>query len=271
MKETPRPLIVCAITQSGLCRAGSACEGIEQRGVIVAIDLDDVPAEGAPLVRQRLEIVGLGDGGALLQAVAVDDQGQVGELAVAGGHRRLPVAAFLQLAVAGDDEGAEIGAVHLPGDGDADRDRQAVAERPGIGLDAGNVVAVRMAVQLRQRLHVGGQHIERDEAGLGQRRVERAGAVALAQDEAVAAGIARPLRIVAQHAEIEGRQNVGDRHVAAGMAKLRLEHHRQRAAADAQRLLAHERDPGIGLRARPIGQSEDGRLAMITSGKRDGE
>ena len=37
----------------------------------------------------------------------------------------------------------------------ADGDRQAVAERAGVGLDAGDLVAVRVAVQQRERLHVG--------------------------------------------------------------------------------------------------------------------
>ena len=41
---------------------------------------------------------------ALLQAVAVNDHGQVVELIVRGRHGRLPVAPLLQLAVAGERE-----------------------------------------------------------------------------------------------------------------------------------------------------------------------
>ena len=48
-----------------------------------------------------------------------------------------------------------------------------------------------MAVQRRQRLHVGRQPFGREEPGLGQRRVERRGRVSLAQDEAVARRIRR--------------------------------------------------------------------------------
>ena len=191
---------------------------VDQRGGVVAVHVDDLPAESAELVGERLDVVGLGDARALLQRVAIDDQSQIGELVVPGGHRRLPIAALLQFAVAGDDEDAKVRLVDLPGDGDADGDRQAVAERAGVGLDAGDIVAVGMAVEHRHRLHVGREPIERDEAGFSERRIERAARMALAEDQPVAAGVARRLRVDAQHAEIQRRQDVGDRQVAAGMA-----------------------------------------------------
>ena len=43
-------------------------ERVEQRPGIVAVDIDDVPAEGAELVGERLDVVGVGDARALLQA-----------------------------------------------------------------------------------------------------------------------------------------------------------------------------------------------------------
>ena len=205
--------------------------------MVVPVDLGNVPAEGAPLVGERLEAVGLLRAGALLEAVAVDDHGEVGELAVAGEHAGFPVAAFLQFAVAGHHENAPGGAADLAGDRHADRDRHAVAERPGIGLDAGQVVAVGVAVQSRQRAHIGRQQVTRKVARFGKGGVEGAGAVALAHDEAVAVRRPRLGGVVAEHAEIEGRQYIRYREIAAGVPLARGEDHLQRGAADQASLL----------------------------------
>ena len=72
----------------------------------------------------------------------------------------------------------------------------------------GDVVAVRMPVQHRQRLHVGLKHLDRNEARFGERRIEGAARVALAQDQPIPVGRARRFRIDPQHAEIQRRQNV---------------------------------------------------------------
>jgi hypothetical protein len=42
----------------------------------------------------------------------------------------------MQLPIAGQDKGTEVSPVDLAGNGDAGGDGQAVAQRPGIGLDA---------------------------------------------------------------------------------------------------------------------------------------
>ncbi len=49
----------------------------------------------------------------LLEAIAVDNDGQVVELVMRRGQRRLPVAAFLELAVAGQDKRAPGGTIDL--------------------------------------------------------------------------------------------------------------------------------------------------------------
>ena len=120
---------------------------------------------------------------------------------VRGRHDRFPVAAFLQLAVAGQHEGPPGRAIELGRGGHADRDRQAVAERPGVRFDAGDLVAIGVAVQLRQRPHVGVELLRRKEPALGERGVQRRRRVALAQDEAIAVRIARRLGL---HAAARG-------------------------------------------------------------------
>src|ERR1700733_3100120 len=112
--------------------------------MVMTVDFYDLPAEGAPFVGERLERGRIFSTSALLQAVAVDDQCEIGELAVAGSHRGLPIAAFLQLAVAGDDEDAKGCVIDLAGDRNADSDRHSVAKRAGVGFDAGRMISIGM-------------------------------------------------------------------------------------------------------------------------------
>ena len=81
-------------------------------------------------------------------------------------------------------------ALQLRGERAADGDREAVAERAGVGLHARDLGAVRVAVERGQRRHERLELGAREEAAVRERRVQRAGAVALAQDEAVALRVA---------------------------------------------------------------------------------
>ena len=63
----------------------------QQRGNVVAIDHFDMEAKGAEAVVEGVEGIGFLGARPLLQAVAVDDQGQVFKLAVACGHGGFPV------------------------------------------------------------------------------------------------------------------------------------------------------------------------------------
>ena len=82
MNETPRPLLVRAMTQVGRPgSAGSASKIVHQRLDVVAIDLDHAPAERAPAIGERFERHRLLGGVALLQPVAIDDDRQVVEAA----------------------------------------------------------------------------------------------------------------------------------------------------------------------------------------------
>ena len=71
---------------------------------VVAIDLDDLPAEAAIALVQRLDVHHVLHPAVDLQPVAVDDAHQVVELVVRRLHHRFPDVAFLLLAVAHDAE-----------------------------------------------------------------------------------------------------------------------------------------------------------------------
>src|SRR5947208_11295818 len=113
-------------------RAQRALEG----GVVMAVDLGDDPAEGAELLAQRLEREHVADPAEALEAVRVDDQAQAGRRQVAGERHGLPDRALVELAVADEAEGAGVAAVGAVGEGAAERDRHAVAERARGELDA---------------------------------------------------------------------------------------------------------------------------------------
>ncbi len=185
MKDTPLPLIVCAITHSGRARrsrgakASSSAAGSwpststtsqpKARHLSASGSRSLVSATRAPCCRR----------------VAVDDQRQIGELAMAGRHRRLPVAALLQFAIAGDDEDAIRSARSIwPAMATPTAIGMPWPSGPVLASTPGDVIAVGMAVEHRQRLHVGRQRLDREEAGLGKRRIERAARVALAQNAA---------------------------------------------------------------------------------------
>jgi hypothetical protein len=102
---------------------------------------------------------------------------------------------------------------HRPPDGD----RQAVAERPGRGLDAGNLAGLGMAAEDRVAAAEGVEHVMREETLLGQHDILRDAAVPFRQDAAVAL---RPVRLggaVAQDVVIEDAHDLDQRHRRADM------------------------------------------------------
>src|SRR2546422_225455 len=109
---------------------------------MVAVDLDHRPAERLPLLDDRLEVEDLRHEVVELDAVFIEDHGEVAD-AMRGlselrpRHGRLPHLAFLDLAVAED----AVHAVRLVAEAKTERqpqrDRQALAERARGRLDAG--------------------------------------------------------------------------------------------------------------------------------------
>ncbi|MND81988.1 hypothetical protein D3C80_738010 [compost metagenome] len=120
-----------------------------------------------------------------------------------------------------------------------------MAERPGIGFHAGKIIAVRMAVQLGLRLHVGFQPVFRIIAGGAKGGIKRARCVALRHDEAIPLRHIRLFRVIPHHAEIERRNDVDRRKIAAGMSELSIMDHRESPAAHPQCFLANDIDEVI--------------------------
>ena len=75
---------------------------------------------------------------ALAEPVDVDDRDQVAQLGVAGVLEGLPHRALGQLGVAAEHPDPQVGVLEpVAGERDADRDRQALAERAGGDVDPG--------------------------------------------------------------------------------------------------------------------------------------
>ncbi len=193
--------------------------------------LAHVLREGHPGLAGELDVVVVVEGGQLAEAEVA------GERAGLGGH------ALLDVAVAGDREGAVVdqvvpgavvtGGQHRLGEREADRHRDALAERAGGGLDPGRVAALGVpggrAAQLAEVLQV----VERQPvAGQVERRVEQHRGVAGREHEAVAVEPVRVGRVVLHDARVEQIRERGERHGRAGMPRLRLLHGVHRQGAD---------------------------------------
>lgn len=101
-------------------------------------------------------------------------------------------------------------------------DRQAMAEPAGVHRDpGGQLLPHGMAREARNVLQIGEQLLVVEPAELGEAGIEAADAVPLAENEfVVSAHAAVRLDLIAQHMKIERREDVGLRHIAAGMAAL---------------------------------------------------
>src|SRR5450759_1529191 len=78
-----------------------AAKRADQRTHVMSVNRHNSPTKRAPTVRQWFQTHGVFRSVALLQAVSIDDDGQIVEPELRGGHGGFPVAAFLQLAVTG--------------------------------------------------------------------------------------------------------------------------------------------------------------------------
>ena len=226
----PKPIVVrqAIITgRSDVCALASA--GGNRLG-IVAVDAARLPAGGfEPLhlidrVGERQRPV---DG----DAVVVEQHDQLVQLEMAGERDRLLADAFHQVAVGGEHIGAmvdDVVAEHRRemrfGDRHADGVGEALAERPGRGLDAGRVAVFRMTRRQRAELAEALDLIDRHRlvAEEMQQRVDQHRAVAGRQHEAVAVGPGRIGRIEFQEAREQHGRDVGRAHRQSGMAGLRL-------------------------------------------------
>ena len=200
-------------------------------GVLVeAVDGLHVPAGGGEALemvfrrRQRRRAIDR-------DAVVVEQHDQAAEAEVTGQRDGLLADAFHEAAVAGDhvgevvdDIGAETRREKTFGEREADRVADALAERAGGRLDAGGVAVFGMArglgAELAEILQVIQRHVRI--AGEIKQRIQQHRAVAGRQDEAIAVGPMRLLRIELQEFGEQNRGDVGHAHRHTGMAEVRL-------------------------------------------------
>src|SRR5829696_1233013 len=222
--------------------------------MVMAIDLHDGEAECTGFLIKRFQIVGLTHRRALLQPVAVRDDREPIQLVMRGSHQGLPVAAFLKFAVTDEYVGPSAGDVKLGRDRVADSDRQAMTEWPGIGLNSANVFAVRMAIELRQRLEKRCQFLHRQESKGGQGGVKGTGDMALGEDEPVAVGVIDGLWRDIENRAVQRSQNVDGGEIATNMAGTRVVDQLQILDADLPRRFGDVRDlfVAVGVWVEPV-------------------
>src|SRR3712207_4832182 len=199
-------------------RAGLDVERVDRRdepGDVVAVDLAHVPPEGPEALADVTEVEHIARVAERLLAVDVDEGDEVREAVMGGEHRGLPYRALVELRVGEDHEDAAPRALHASGQRGSGADREAPGQwsrRESEALD--DVLTMRAA-----RGPVAAERLERrgvDPSGLGQRRVERQGGVALREDHAT------PISAVAaQRASVEPGDGFGDRQARADMPDVR--------------------------------------------------
>ena len=179
---------------------------------VVPVDLDRLPAEGLGPLRVRVQIPAVHRLAALPEPVHVDDRGQVLELVERGVLEGLPHRALGHLAVAAQApdpvrEPVEV----LAGEGDADRDRQPLAERAGGDVDPGNLggrVTFHAAAEDAKREEL----VVRDRAGGLEHRVDEGGRVSLGEDQVVVVRVLGLVVVVVQVLRHQDGHQVGRGH-----------------------------------------------------------
>ena len=176
---------------------------------------------------------------------------------MAGEIAGLVADAFHQVAVARDHVGAmidqlraEAGAQMTLRQRHADRVGEALAERPGGGLDAGRMAVLGMAggarAELAEALELLDLHLRI--AGQMEQRVEQHRAMAGGQHEAVAIGPVGRARIELEELAEQHGRDVGHAHRQAGMAGIGGLHriHRERADGVGEIVVAGQAGSGFG-------------------------
>ena len=182
------------------------------RGVVVAVDRDRVPAERLGPLDVAVEVPADHRLARLPEAVDVDDRGQVVEAGEGGVLERLPHRALGHLGVTAQAPHAVGQAVELLArERNADRDRQALAERAGGHVDP-RQHRDRVALELRPELAERQQVLVRDRSGGLEHRVVERRRVALGEDQVVVIGVLGVLVVEVEVLLHQHRHQVGRRH-----------------------------------------------------------
>src|SRR6185312_4209163 len=186
-----------------LCR-----ECLAQRRMIMAIHLSHVPAKAAPLLAKRLQPQGTLGARETLYLVVVNDHSQPAEPMVPREEDRLPVRAFIALAVAHKHEDAMRASRQPRRICHPATNTKAVTERPRGKLDTWNALVRDMATEHRAIAIVVPQTLHTKESAFGERRVDAGARMAFAQYESVPPGPRWVRRVDAQDPGIEHSNDV---------------------------------------------------------------
>ncbi len=237
--------------RGGPGESAAALQRLDHLLHVVAVDLDRVPAEGLELGAHVSDVHDVLGGAVGLKMVVVDDRGQVVDAEVDRRGRRLPCLPLLAVAVGEHPEHLRgvVEPVEPQRQADAHAHREALPERAGRDLDAGRAAHVGVSLELGADLAQPHQVLEREVAVLSQRRVLDRSGVALAEHEAIARRPVGILGVVAQHAVVERRDDVGRRQRRVQVAGLRHREHPHAVEAKHRRPALELRNRRLRLRA----------------------
>jgi hypothetical protein len=191
-------------------------ERVENRGHVVAVDDERVPAERAPAACELLQIVVPHRRAALAETVHVGDAAQVVEAVDGRDVARFPHGTFCRLTVA-EQHVRAIRRVDAPRvERGADGGTDALAERSGGHVDEGQARR-RVPFEIRSDVAQLEQLFTRERAGFGPRRVQNRRRMSFRQDEAVRVRVVRIFRIESHLAEEQRRHQLGHRAAARRM------------------------------------------------------
>jgi hypothetical protein len=192
-------------TAFGSLRLG---ERIEDRGHVVSVDDDRVPAERTPTGGQRLHVVPPHRRPALAERVDVGDAAQVVEAVARGGISRFPHRAFGGFAVAKQRVGAIVGLDAPRVQRDANGGANALAQRAGGDVDE-RKPRRRMTFEIRVDLSEIHQLGSIERASLRPGRVQNRRRVPLRQHEAIGVRVVGIVRIESHLREKQRGHDVG--------------------------------------------------------------
>ena len=218
---------------------------------VVSVDLLDVPAEGTPLVGDRLDCEPAREQAPRHHLVVVEDRDQVVEAKVRRRHRRLPDAALGRFSVADDAvDAAGFEVLQSKRERMTLRLGEAEPEQAARRLETRCRAHVRVALQPPAQLAVVVDLLDGEEATERQGGVEPGRGMRLGQDQPVAFG---PVRLVGSEpelTEVQEREDLGHRHRAGDVGPIGRRRPSRRSSGGSRRrpipaaFARHLRDEG---------------------------
>ena len=173
------------------------------------------PAESGPFILQWRNVVAARHRPIRRLLIPVQQDREVIQLEVGGNQSRFPHRAFITLAIAEQAVDPVRPRVHLPAEGHATGDREALTQRSGGAIHAGGFVPIGVALQAAVQPAEPGEFAVWEEAAHGKRDVQGRGGMAFAEDKSVSIRGVRLQRVNPHPFHIEGRQHLDGAHASA--------------------------------------------------------